>query len=414
MEALITSNSIVEVRFLLAVDTYTLEASEERQPKQLCTAVESRVCIMSVRTEQQPMSSVPPGIDVAAESASSANITNLHAGQHRSLKRLSVVDVSTHAEIVPNAEPVVIDNECFTGHVMLLVRTPDVDDARELPPASDSANRISKYFKSYKRRFEFQFQIKLKKVPTGPLFLGCEVEEMIKISRWTKGLTGVLLAMIRRINSGFHYSWGVEKDKMSKDDMNNGDYENTHLSFPVEASMDRIVITKPGEEVPALGYLLHETNASVKRRRRIGAGSVDWNLEDTYTMCLWSAYCDWIKWKSMNVPGVRPFSLGVVTGRQPIFLSVYELSDITPQGYKKKKPPHRRCDIKIYTRLELAHRDMTEGSLNPRFENKDSLDDSYAGETDSEVESESVVTDRNDSKKMESSSSSLEEESTAD
>jgi hypothetical protein len=372
---------------------------------------------MDVLTEQEPISTVSPGRDVSADSATSSNSgtsPNLHAGQHRSLKRLSVVDVSTHCEIVPNGEPMVIDNECFTGHVMLLVRTPDVDDAKDLPPTLDSASRISSYFKNYKRRFEFQFQIKLKKVPTGPLFLGCEVEEMIKISRWTKGLTGVLLAMIRRINSGFHYSWGVEKDQLSKDDLSSGNYESTHLSFPVEASMDRIVITKPGEEIPALGYLLHETNASVKRRRRIGAGSVDWNLEDTYTMCLWSAYCDWIKWKSMNVPGVRPFSLGVVTGRQPIFLSVYELADISPQEYKKKKPPHRRCDIKIYTRLELAHCEMTEGSINPRLENKDNLDDSHDGETDSEVESESVVTDGNDSKKLPSPSSSLEYDSTTD
>ena len=271
---------------------------------------------------------------------------------------------------------------------MLLVRTPDVDDPKEPVPTLDSARRISKYFKDYKRRFEFQFQIKLKKVPTGPLFLGCEVEEMVKISRFTKGLSGVLLAMIRRINSGFHYSWGLDHEKTSKEDIEAGRYESTHLSFPVEASMDRIVITKPGEEPPTLGYALHETNASVKRRRRMGAGSVDWNTEDTFTMCLWSAYCDWIKWKSMNVPGVRPFSLGIVTGQQPIYLSVYELKDITPEEYRKKKPEHNKCDLKVYTRLEFSHREMTNKSLNPRLQNKgpiDSLDDSL-GDTDSEVE----------------------------
>lgn len=271
---------------------------------------------------------------------------------------------------------------------MLLVRTPDVDDAKEPTPTLESAERISKYLKNYKRRFEFQFQIKLKKVPTGPLFLGCEVEEMVKISRITKGLTGVLLAMIRRINSGFHYSWGLDREKTTQEDIDAGRYESTHLSFPVEASMDRIVITKPGEELPQLGYALHETNASVKRRRRMGAGSVDWNTSDTYTMCLWSAYCDWIKWRSMNVPGVRPFSLGVVTGQQPIYLSVYELKDISPQDYKKKKPAHRQCDIKVYTRLEFSHREMTNKSLNPRLQNKepiDGLDDSL-GDTDSEVD----------------------------
>jgi hypothetical protein len=65
--------------------------------------------------------------------------------------------------------------------------------------------------------------------------------------------------------------------------------------------MDRIVITKPGETPPELGHELYESLESVKRRHKMGAGLVDWNLEDTYTMCLWSAYCDWIKWKCLNV-----------------------------------------------------------------------------------------------------------------
>jgi hypothetical protein len=94
---------------------------------------------------------------------------------------------------------------------------------------------------------------------------------------------GLLLAMVRRINPGFHYSWGPD-NKTPKEAFESGAYEKTHLSFPVEASMDRIVITKPGEELPELGHELEETNESVKRRRKLGAGCVDWNLEDTFTV----------------------------------------------------------------------------------------------------------------------------------
>ena len=137
-----------------------------------------------------------------------------HEGQHKLLKKVSVVDCDTVTEIVPNAKPMRLENECFSGEVMLLMRTPDVDNSKEAVPSGATPKRISTYFKGYKRRFEFQFQIKLKRVPTGPLFLGCEVENMVKISRWTKGLAAFLLAMIRRINPGFHYSWGVEKDKL--------------------------------------------------------------------------------------------------------------------------------------------------------------------------------------------------------
>lgn len=327
-------------------------------------------------------SSTSSHASAACSSNANEDSTCPHHDQHEDLQKISITDFDTLREIVPNSSPVKIDNDCFSGEVALLIRTPDVDDVNEPVPTGETPQRISQYMKGYKRRFEFQFQIKFKKAPTGPLFLGCEVEETIKVSKWTRGLTGFLLAMIRRINSGFHYSWGVECQK----DLQQRNYEKTHLSFPVEASMDRIVITKPGEEPPKLGYQLDETPESVKRRRRMGFGSVDWNTEDTYTMCLWNAYMDWISWKSMNVPGCRPFPLSNVTGHQPVYLCVYELADMTPQEYKKKKPPHTQRDLKHWSRLEFAHRDFTRGGVAPRFQGKALYDES--GETDSELGSE--------------------------
>jgi hypothetical protein len=286
-----------------------------------------------------------------------------HLGQHPALKTMCVIDCDNNTRIVPNGQAAVLENECFAGKVMLLVRTPDVDDPHDLNVLAETPKRISSaFFKGKKRRFEFQFQVKLKRVPEGPLFLGCELGHPIKVGAITKGLVGILLAMARRINPGFHYSWGPDH-KTSKQDHDKGCYEKTHLSFPVEASMDRIVITKPGETPPVLGYELYESNESVKRRRKTGAGCIDWNLEDTYTMCLWSAYCDWIQWKSMNVPGMSPFSLTRVTGQQPIYLSVYEITTTTPAEYKKKRPPHWRRDCRVYTRLEFSNDEKTVGGI---------------------------------------------------
>jgi hypothetical protein len=125
--------------------------------------------------------------------------------------------------------------------------------------------------------------------------------------------------------------------------------------------MDRIVITKPGETPPVLGQELQETPESVKRRRKLGAGSVDWNLEDTYTMCLWSAYADWIQWRSINVPGVSPFVLSRVTGTQPIYLSVYEITCVNAVDYKKQRPPHYRKDVQVFTRLEFTNEQHATG-----------------------------------------------------
>lgn len=288
-----------------------------------------------------------------------------HESQHPELHKMCVIDTTTMNRIIPNSEPMPLDNECFSGEVFLMVRTPDVDDAKSVKPSSEMAQSISTYMKGRLRRFEFQFRVKLKKVPSGPLFLGCDVETPIKVGRVTKGLTSVLLAMIKRINGGFHYSWGPEKGT-SKADIESGNYEKTHLSFPVEASMDRIVISKPGDELPKLGQELMETPESVKRRRKLGAGCIDWNTEDTYTMCLWSAYMDWIKWKCLNVPGVRPFSLSVITGSQPVNLSVYEVKNISNEDYRKKKPQHKVNDVDIFCRLEYSHITKTEGGCSDK------------------------------------------------
>jgi hypothetical protein len=271
---------------------------------------------------------------------------------------------------------------------MLMIRTPDVDDSLEPKPLGEVPNNISNYMKDKKRRFEFQFQIRFKKVPKGPLFLGTEVESNIKISRFTRGLVGLLLGMIRRINSGFHYSFGSKDANEAQ--LENGDYEKTHLSFPVEASMDRVVITKPGEEPPKLGEELHESPESVRRRRRTGFGSVDWNTEDTFTMCLWNAYFDWIKWKTMNVPGCKPFPMTNVTGSQSIYLSVYELANITPQEYRKQKPGHIQRSVRHYARMEFAHSDYTKGGIAPRFKHKDLPNDSCV---DTDCSEHSVCSD---------------------
>jgi hypothetical protein len=296
---------------------------------------------------------------------SPASWTAGHEGHHDKLHEMCVIDTQTMQRIVPNSAPVMVDNECFSGQVMLLIRTPDVDNisGMEPAPALSAAQQTSDYLRGRQRRFEFQFRVHFKKVPTGPIFLGCEVEQKVKIGRVTKGLTSVLLAMIRRINSGFHYSWGADAKKTKQEDIDNDQYEKTHLSFPVEASMDRIVITKPGEVPPTMGQELPETVVSVKRRRKLGAGSIDWNTTDTYTMCLWSAYVDWIQWRCMNVTGVRPFPLGLVLGTQPIYLSVYEIKDISNEEYKKKRPAHYRNNLAVYSRMEFSHIRKTEGAI---------------------------------------------------
>lgn len=84
-----------------------------------------------------------------------------HAGHHKDLHKLSVMDCENLQEIIPNTGPIFLDNDCFSGHIQLLIRTPDVDCKHEEMPTLETARRTSRYMKNFKRRFEFQFQIKL-------------------------------------------------------------------------------------------------------------------------------------------------------------------------------------------------------------------------------------------------------------
>jgi hypothetical protein len=67
--------------------------------------------------------------------------------------------------------------------------------------------------------------------------------------------------------------------------MDGGRYEKTHIAFKVDASMDALVATRPGDPLPKLGEAIQEAPESLQYRKR--GGKIDWNIEDTYTMGLW-------------------------------------------------------------------------------------------------------------------------------
>jgi hypothetical protein len=109
--------------------------------------------------------------------------------------------------------------------------------------------------------------------------------------------------------------------------------------------MNRIVATPPGQPVPQLGGEIEESDESIKRRKK--GGRIEWNLHDTYTFSLWSAYCDFLEWRCQNLPGIRPFSLNGVIGAQSINLVLYEI----PEENEK----HMRCDMKIIAEFEMSN-----------------------------------------------------------
>ena len=263
---------------------------------------------------------------------------------HPSLEPLYIVDAMVKKRVNLNSPKNlhVMDCEYFTGTMMSLIRTPDVDDPSAPIGSPDNAAAVD-YLRGKQRRFEFQFQCKLKKIPTGRLYFACELEESIKLGMLQRAFVGAAMAFVKSKNPFFHYSITGSAD------------EPPHMAFPFFSGMDRVVATPPGEDPPLLGRPIEESVESQKNRAK-GNIPFEWNLEDTYTFALWSAYCDFSMWKVLNLPGIRPFDLQSVLGRQPIQITVYEMDG---NDTMDDKEPHVRLPERTLLRIELCHEQCT-------------------------------------------------------
>ncbi|CAB9508403.1 expressed unknown protein [Seminavis robusta] len=263
---------------------------------------------------------------------------------HAALNPFYTIDTTTGERVIPNSSsPHSISNDWFDMTMMVLIRTPDVDDPAH-PKGNEENEAVCNYMRDKQRRFEFQYQLKLKKLPENQkIYFAAELEEPVKMGIIQRAFVGAAMAFIKSTNNSFHYSMAGSKEDPD------GRWEKPHMSFPVEMSMDRVVVTKAGDAPPTLGDVIYEDPESIKARKK--GGPVDWNLEDTYTMALWTAYVDFLEWKVINLPGIRPFELNKVIGPQPILLTLY----LIPVDRSAEK--HYRRDITQVVELELCNTD---------------------------------------------------------
>ena len=261
---------------------------------------------------------------------------------HPALNQFYCIDTTANERVITNAKKAyVLDNEWFTGTMMVLIRTPDVDDSSQ-PKGTEENDFISAYMQDKQRRWEFQYQIKLKKVPHGQkIYFSAELKEPVKMGMIQRAFVGAAMAFIKSTNGSFHYSMAGSKEDPD------GRWEKPHMSFPVEMSMDRVVVTKPDDTPPALGGIINEDPEAMRHRKK--GGLIDWNTNDTYTMALWTAYVDFLDWKVINLPGIRPFDLSKVIGPQPILLTLYLIP------HERAAEKHFRRDITQVVELELSN-----------------------------------------------------------
>lgn len=184
-----------------------------------------------------------------------------------------------------------ISKDFIEGEIMFLVRDEE-----------------QSYFEGKKRRFDVQFQFRMKQ-PRKTIWYGVELDESLELTGMQNILAKAGLGFCKRMNPGSFHSCLTNEPCMV---------------FRVEHSMDRIARTEDGETPPRLGEAIYETPKSIKKRAKYG---MEWNTRDTYTISCFSAYFDFLSWSCINIPLIPNFDVTKVVGEQPFRLTAYTLKD---------------------------------------------------------------------------------------
>ncbi len=136
----------------------------------------------------------PPSPKVLPELTVDPDISTASKRQNPHLENLYVMVVGRQERIVPNCTTYDIDTDLFSGKMLLMFRTPEVDEPTE------TNDPIVNYFRGKQRRFEFQWQLRLKKLPSGDLFLGVEVDEPIQMGMIQRALANTALKFTKKMN----------------------------------------------------------------------------------------------------------------------------------------------------------------------------------------------------------------------
>lgn len=136
----------------------------------------------------------PPSIKAPPALTVESTVSTASKRQNQYLEPLYVMMVGRQERIIPNCTTYDIDTDLFSGKMLLMFRTPDVD---ELTKTNDP---VVNYFRGKQRRFEFQWQLRLKKIPSGDLFLGVEVDEPIQMGMIQRALANTALKFTKKMN----------------------------------------------------------------------------------------------------------------------------------------------------------------------------------------------------------------------
>ena len=288
---------------------------------------------------------------VGSQHVFSLDILSYTQQNHPDLENVYFIDRLTNERIHPNGQTVDIDNDMFSGKMLIMIRTGDADEKVEpkVTGGTASNDKVSNYLRPKKRRFEIQLQVKFKKIPDSRIYLGVGYKEPVNLGILQKSFLSGALRFCKMKNPTFSYSL-TGKESANENEIQQGMYERPYFAFPIETSLDRISITKKGEKVPDLGGAIHEDKELILKRKE--GEAIEYNTEDTYTLCLWNAYIDFVQWKAMNLPAVPRFSLAHVNDAQPMTVKIYSLKST-------ESDKHYVRDIDTIFDVEVSRRHVT-------------------------------------------------------
>lgn len=196
---------------------------------------------------------------------------------------------------------------------------------------SDEPHPFASYLRGKRRYWELRWQGRFKSIPTSnDIYFGAEVREYLPELNFLLHATATfILAFGKRVTAlrgaGLHCNFGE------------GDKEH-YILFPLHAA-DTLIVSGPTDPCPDISQPIDfKSNVEMKP-------GIEITTDNTYTICFYSMYADFLKWQITNIPGLSGTSLTSFLGHQPIHAVVREGPDVhRPRYFIDARLHHTACD----------------------------------------------------------------------
>lgn len=212
------------------------------------------------------------------------------------------------------------ENEACCTKVIFMHRPthePRRDKAGEYP--------FSWHLQGRRRLWEIRFQLRFKRLPDRPLFIGIELDHYVPVSGMLRQAQKVLISACRGIVGDCYHSSGDDPGRVD------GEAEPPTFVMPLWA-FDQFEVSYAGRE-PALdsdmeGRGMRRAEGVKEYIAAMKATLSNLAEDKVYTFCFWgiSQFLDCMQWEVCGgiLPGVR-LDFNKLCGAPPIYFSLYEL-----------------------------------------------------------------------------------------